>query len=402
MGEHEPGDEFGPEEGVPAPGPVPADWNPRGPRVRRDPVAAYDELRERCPVARGAGGAWTLFSHAEVVAAALDHETFANAVSRHLQVPNGLDGPAHTAFRAVVERFFTPQRTAALGPVVRRTAEELVADLPVPGAVDAVALGARFAVRAQLAWLGWDPGLEEELLRWTAEHRAATRSRRPERTAAAARRFDALVRSQTAPRRAAGAHAPDDVTTELLRERVEGRPLTEEEVVSVLRNWTGGDLGSMALCAGVVLAHLADHPQRQERLRRGVPDRELGQVLDEILRLDDPFVQNRRVTTRPVTAGGRELAAGERVFLNWTAANRDPRVFGEPGDFDPVGHAPYNLVWGIGKHVCPGRPLATLELRELTRAVLAATTALVPDPRQPREREVPPGGGYAAVPLLLR
>ena len=403
MTEHSPGDEIS-GEAAPATraanAPAP-EWNPRGPRVRRDPVAAYDELRGRCPVAFGPNGAWTLFRHADVQAAALDPETFSNGVSRHLQVPNGLDGPAHTAYRAVVEKYFTPERMAQLAPVVLDVATDLVARLAVPGSVDAVELGSRFAVRAQSAWLGWPADREAELLTWMRDNHAATRSRNPSRTAAVARRFDAIIRSLLAERRERGT-AAGDVTAELLRERVAGRALSDEEIVSILRNWTGGDLGSMALCAGVVLGYLADHPHLQARLRSGVCDGEFDAVLDEILRLDDPFVQNRRVTTRPVTVGGRRFAAGDRVFLNWTAANRDPRIFGEPETFDPVGHAPYNLVYGIGKHVCPGRPLATLELRALTRAVLAATSAIEPDPDRSRTRELPPVGGYASVPVRLR
>ena len=405
MTEHTPADtaEPGPAPVVASPGggtdPVPPDWNPRGPRVRRDARAAYDEARSRCPVAHGPDGTWTLFSHADVTRAALDHETFSNAVSAHLQVPNGLDGPTHTAFRAVVDTFFTPERMAALEPVVGRVASAAVAALDVPGRLDAVALGARFAVRAQSAWLGWPPDLEGTLLAWMADHRAANRSRDRARTAAVAERFTAIVRELAAARRSPG--APDDVTAELVRSRVDGRPLTDAEVVSVLRNWTGGDLGSMALAAGVVVARLADDRELQDRLRAGVGDGELDAVLDEILRIDDPFVGNRRVTTRPVTVRGRDLPAGARVVLNWTAANRDPHAFGDPDAFDPEGHAADNLVWGIGKHVCPGRPLATLELRALVRALLAATTTITPDPDRPRERELPPAGGYATVPVVI-
>lgn len=411
MTDHTPTDELTPpvdpptrDAGAPAtPSPSGSpDWNPRGPSVRRDPVAAYDEMRDRCPVARGADGAWTLFSHADVTSAALDPETFANAVSRHLQVPNGFDGPEHTAFRAVVDRYFTRDRVAAVEPAVQQVAAALVGRLEVPGTVDAVELGSRFAVQAQSAWLGWPADLEPELLRWVRDNHAATRSRDRARTAEVARRFDAIVRALVDARRRAGADAPDDVTTELVRDRVDGRPLGDDEIVSMLRNWTGGDLGSMALCAGVVLTHLADRPALQDRLRAGVPDRELDAVLDEILRIDDPFVTNRRVVTAPVTVGGRELAPGDRVVVNWTSANRDPRMFGDPGAFEPLVNAPYNLVWGIGKHVCPGRPLATMELRVLTRAVLHATAVIEPDPDRPRERALPPAGGFAVAPLLLR
>ncbi|WP_324649284.1 cytochrome P450 [Georgenia sp. H159] len=406
MTEHTPSDEIDPDASAdtartPAAGDVTADWNPRGPSVRRDPLAAYDGMRSYCPVARGVSGAWTLFAHADVTGAARDSQTYSNAVSRYLQVPNGLDGPTHTSYRALVDRYFTRERMTAVEPVVQRVARELVAELDVPGRIDAVAVGSRFAVRAQCAWLGWPADLEDELLRWMADNHAATRSRDRARTAQVAERFDAIIRSLTAARRVAGEHAPDDVTTELVRDRVEGRELTDEEIVSILRNWTGGDLGSMALCTGVVLTYLADHPDLQDRLRAGVSDRELDAVLDEILRIDDPFVANRRVTTEPVRVGGRQLAAGDTVFLNWTSANRDPKVFGDPDAFDPVGNAPYNLVWGAGKHVCPGRPLATLELRALTRAVLDATAVVEPDPGRPRQRGLPPVGGFSAAPLRL-
>ena len=378
-----------------------ADWNPRGRTVRRDPVAAYDDMRARCPVARGTDGSWTVFTHADVMAVALDHDAFANGVSTHLHVPNGLDGAEHSAFRAVIDRYFTRERVRALEPRVRQVAQDLAASLDVPGSVDAVALGSRFAVRAQSVWLGWPAEIEDELLQWVRDNHEATRSGDRARTAAVAERFDAIIRALTAVRR--DPDAPDDVTTALVRDHVDGRPLTDDEIVSILRNWTGGDLGSMALCAGVVLTYLADHADLQARLRAGVSDRELDAVLDEILRIDDPFVSNRRVATEPVTLGGREIAAGDRVVLSWTAANRDPRMFGGDADaFDPAGNAPYNLVWGIGKHVCPGRPLATLELRVLVRAVLDATESIDPDPDGVRRRSLPPLGGYAEAPVVLR
>jgi cytochrome P450 len=377
------------------------DWNPRGPRVRRDPIAAYDEMRSQCPVARGPSGAWTLFTHADVTAAAVDHQTFSNAVSAHLQVPNGLDEAVHTAFRAVVDRYFTRERMRALEPAMERVADDLVSRLEVPGSIDAVEIGSRFAVRAQSMWLGWPAALEEELLEWIGDNHAATRSRDRTRTAAVAQRFDEIIRSLTDSRREAGDAAPDDVTTELVRDRVDGRPLTDDEIVSILRNWTGGDLGSIALCTGVILNHLAEHPHVQDRLRSGVSTREFDAILDEILRIDDPFVSNRRIVTDTVTVGDRTLKAGDRVILNWTAANRDPRIFGDSEQFDPETNAPYNLVYGIGKHVCPGRPLATLELRALTHAVLERTSRIEPDPERPPKRALPPVGGFASAAIRL-
>jgi len=246
--------------------------------------------------------------------------------------------------------------------------------------------------------LGWPSDLEGRLLAWIEDNHAATRSGDRARTAQVAEEFDNIIRSVLAQRRSS---STPSVTDQLLRVHVDGRPLSDAEIVSVLRNWTGGDLGSIALCVGVLVHHLASRPELQSRLRKGVPDAELDLVVDEVLRIDDPFVSNRRVTTAAVELGELGLPAGARVKLHWTSGNRDEGVFGDPDAFDPAGHAGDNLVYGIGRHACPGRLLATLELRIAVRALLAGTTEIRLDPDRPAEREVAPVGGWARVPVLL-
>ena len=98
---------------------------------------------------------------------------------------------------------------------------------------------------------------------------------------------------------------------------------------------------------------------------------------------------------------GVPLPQGARVKLNWTSANRDEAVFGDPDAFDPQHNAPHNLVYGTGPHVCPGRLLATVELRIALQALLAATASIELDPTQPPEREVAPVGGWSRVPVLI-
>jgi len=58
-------------------------------------------------------------------------------------------------------------------------------------------------------------------------------------------------------------------------------------------------------------------------------------------------------------------------------------------------------VYGIGRHACPGRPLATLEVRVAMQALLAATSSITLAPQSPAEREVAPVGGWARVPVML-
>ena len=366
----------------------------------RDLRAYTDELRPKHPVVRNTKGEWVLLRHADVLAAAQDQERFSSQVSRHLHVPNGLDGEEHTRFREVIERHLSPDALEPFIPVFKRVAAQLVAELPKGVVLDAVSdIGSVFAVRAQCAWLGWPSELEPKLLAWMKQNHAATRSGDLARTAEVAAQFDEIIRSLIQPRLAAGDKAPDDLTTRLCRETVNGRQLSEPEVVSILRNWTGGDLGSIALCVGVLIAHIAQQPGLVEQLSTA-PDNEVEAVINEVLRLDNPFVSNRRVTTCPVHIGGQNIPSGARIKLNWTSANRDEAVFGN-NEFDPEGNAADNLVYGTGKHVCPGRQLATWELRIALQTLLASvqTIELVPD--QPPEREVAPVGGYHRVPVVL-
>ena len=377
---------------------IPDDASPAG----RDLRAYADELRRHHPVVRNLQGEWVLLTRDLVVQAAQDPLRFSSGVSRFLQVPNGLDGADHAAFRAVLDRFMTGEALAPFQPAFEQVATGLAASLPRDRTVEAVhGIGARFAVRAQSAWLGWPAELEDSLMDWVAENHAATRSGDSTRTAQVASRFDAIIASLLAERRDRPGTASADITTRLMDTRVSGRLLTEPEVVSVLRNWTGGDLGSIALCVGVVVHFLATHADAQDRLRGGVPDAELDATIDEILRIDDPFVSNRRVTTCPVELGGASLPSGARVKLNWTSANRDEAVFDDPDRFDPAANAAGNLVYGTGPHACPGRLLATIELRTAVRALLAATASIRLDPSEPPEREVAPVGGWARVPVRL-
>lgn len=366
----------------------------------RDLRAYTDELRPQHPVIRNDAGEWVLLRHADVVAAALDHERFSSKVSRYLQIPNGFDGEEHTRYREIVTRHLSHDALEPFIPVFQNVADQLMAELPRGAVLDAVSdIGAVFAVRAQCKWLGWPAELEPRLLEWIEENHAATRSEDRAWMVEVAEQFDKIILSVIRPRRAMQGNAPDDVTTRLCRETVDGRLLTETELVSILRNWTGGDLGSIALCVGVLVAHVARQPELVEQLRTA-SNSEVEAVIDEVLRLDDPFVSNRRITTCLVHIAGQEIPGGARVKLNWTSANRDESVF-DSNRFEPERNAAANLVYGVGKHACPGRLLATWELRIGLQALLASARAIKWAPDHLPEREVAPLGGYHRVPVIL-
>jgi len=123
-------------------------WEPLADDALADQRGTYDRMRAACPLARSPRGV-TLFRHADVVAAALDPTTFSSEVSAHRQIPNSLDPPEHTAFRAVIDPFFTPDRMRALEPRLREQARNIVAMLPRAATVAAGSVA--FAVQVTSA-----------------------------------------------------------------------------------------------------------------------------------------------------------------------------------------------------------------------------------------------------------
>ena len=376
---------------------MPDDWNPTDPEARLDPRATYDAMRERCPVAHSELLGWSLFRHADVMRVLDDPATFSSVVSAHRAVPNGMDPPEHTEYRRVVEPYFEPGRVSAFEPRCRAIAAALVRSLADPDEVELVAgFADPFAVQAQCAFLGWPDEMREPLQRWTLRNYEARRGGDRAVAMRIAREFEALVLEMLRTRRADS--GGDDVTSRLLRERVWGRPLGDGEIVSILRNWTVGEIATISAAVGIVAEDLASHPERQQALR--AEPRRLPAAIDEILRLHGPLVTNRRVATHAVSLGGRTIAAGERVTINWVAANRDPRAFDDAQAFRPDRDPSANLLYGAGIHVCPGAPLARMELRVALEELLAATRRI--EPAGAATLAVYPASGFVELPLRTR
>ena len=333
------------------------DWDLRSEEVQKDQVAAYDAMRRRCPVAHDEFMGYSVFKNADVQHV-LDHpEIYSNVVStRHIAVPNGMDAPVHTAFRAINDKYFTPERLEKFAPVIREAVQGLIADLPRGEEVDVMqGFGQAYAMRVQNAFMGWPACLEQPLTEWIEKNRVATLRRDRAEIAKVALEFDGYIRQLLDERREdAAAGKPKDVTAELLTDIVdlpgeEPRTMTDEEIVSLIRNWTVGELSTVSATVGVFVNFLARNRAEQDRLRASLADgnaledsSEIALAVEEIMRLEDTLVTNRRVTTRDTELGGRTLPAGSRVTIN----------------------------------VCPGAPLARLELRILLEELLRGTKSI--------------------------
>ena len=147
------------------------------------------------------------------------------------------------------------------------------------------------------------------------------------------------------------------------------------DVTSVVRTATflfaaGQETTARLLAAA--LKHLAEHPELQDELRSRkdrVPD-----FIEEILRLESPVKADFRLTRRTTTVGGVDVPAGTPVMLLNGAANRDPRRFECPHEFQldrPNVHG--HIAFGRGVHSCPGGPLARAEGRISLERILDRT-----------------------------
>jgi cytochrome P450 len=376
------------------------DWDPRSETVLSDQIKAYDTMRRRCPVAYSDYFGWSLFRHEDIVRVLDDHDTFSNVVSSHLSVPSGMDPPQHTAYRELIERHFEPERVGAFAPICRKISADLVAGLKRGGEVDFMAQFAQlFAVHIQCAFLGWPADLHEPLLLWVRKNHEATLARDGKAMSAIALEFDGYITELLEARSKSGAAVPDDVTTYLLQEKIGDRPLNHEEIVSILRNWTVGELGTITACVGILSHYLAEHPELQRQLRQ--KPCLLPAAIDEILRMHAPLIANRRLATAPVEIGGRKIAVGERVTLMWASANRDESVFGNPDEFRFDRDPAQNLLYGRGVHICPGAQLARLELRIVVEELLKATRQIALVPGRPPRIAVYPASGFAVLPMQL-
>ncbi|WP_417567532.1 cytochrome P450 [Marinobacter sp.] len=376
------------------------DWNPRNEAVLKNQIPAYDAMRAQCPVAWSDFQHWTLFRHDDVMRVLKDHQTFSSAVSSHLSVPNGMDPPEHTPYRQVIEPYFSQQAMSEFEPTCRNIARNLVNSLPDGQPFDVVEKFSRaFALQIQCAFMGWPDSLHEPLREWVLKNHRATLARDRQAMAEVAREFDGYIHDLLETRRQAGAKAPRDVTTSLMEEIVNGHAMTDEELTSLLRNWTVGELSTISSSVSILLSYLAEHPDLKQSLANdtvALPD-----AIDEILRMDAPLMSNRRITTRDVEVGGRSIPAGEKITILWASANRDEKVFGDPDAFCPQRNRDQNLLYGAGIHVCPGAPLARMELRVLMEEFLFAVDTLEPAPEGQPERAIFPTGGFSYLPTII-
>ena len=348
------------------------------PALRDNPYPYYAMTRQMAPVVyHDAIGMWNAFRYEDVRSILLKPALFSSDATRFIpNLPPGrqsmltTDPPRHTQLRGLVNLAFTPRRVAALEPRIDRITNEILdAALPA-GRIDIVEdLAYPLPVIIIAEMLGVPPADRAMFKRWSDEIVARLGTNfTPEidpdmqrvREEFAEYMTEQLARHRQAPR--------DDLISALLAAEIEGRKLTEEELITFcILLLVAGNETTTNLIGNAVRCFL-DHPAELERVRS---DLSLApSAVEEVLRYRSPVQATIRFITADTQVGGQPVKAGQRIVAWLGAANRDPAEFPDPDRFDAARQPNRHLSFGLGIHFCLGAPLARLEAKVALETLL--------------------------------
>jgi cytochrome P450 len=153
-----------------------------------------------------------------------------------------------------------------------------------------------------------------------------------------------------------------DVVDAVLKAQIEGRDITQIEIIGILQLLLFGGLDTTSGALGQIVLRFCREPEIPKMLR-AQPEL-IPEAMEELLRLECPFIFIARTAMKDVEVGGRQIKEGDRVLLSWVSANRDESEFGTcPADFDLERDANRHIAFGAGPHRCAGSHLAKMNLR---------------------------------------
>jgi cytochrome P450 len=163
-------------------------------------------------------------------------------------------------------------------------------------------------------------------------------------------------------------HPGEDFISIGLAATVEGRKLSDDELMGFCFGLFVGGMDTVSTNMGLHFRHLAENPAQQRQLRENPA--KIPEALEELLRAYSA-VTTFRTCVKPVQIAGVQLMPGDKVAMATTLANRDPAAFPQANEvlFD---RNPRQMTFGYGPHRCVGAPLARRELVFAMEEFLAA------------------------------
>lgn len=347
------------------------DYDIFDPAYIADPFSIWDQLRDECPIAHSDrfGGSWLPTRYEDVVAMAHDIEHFS---SRSISVvppgqnedtqltaglpPIGVDPPVHTWSRRLLLPWFSHRAVGQAEPATRELCRSLVDGIVAAGHGDAAAgYAQQIPVRVIAVILGVPQERSDDFTGWVRDvlefaHDADRRKRGA----------DALIEyfvEEIGKRRE---NPGDDLISELLRSEVDGEPVPDDHILGTAALTLIAGVDTTWSAIGSSLWHLATHPDDRRRL---VEEPDLMPIaIEELLRAYSP-VTMARIVASDTEVAGCPMHEGDRVLMNFPAANRDPDAFERADEVIIDRELNRHVAFGVGIHRCAGSNLARMELR---------------------------------------
>jgi len=308
------------------------------------------------------GGHWVISGYEAFSAAARDTETFSSFPytiptykDEQPLAPLLVDPPEHSAYRAVLNRLFTPKAAIALSAVIRQSAVELIDAVVENGRCDFVeSISELLPVSVFLELFG----LPRERLH---EYRHAIKTYLGSPDLEKKREMAAwMVAELSEAIRDHEANPREDLISALINSDLDGRKTTFETTLNFCMMLFAAGLDTVTVSLSYGIRHLAEHPEIQDWARanpRKIPD-----LADELLRRYSA-AQPGRTVTRDIILDNVTLKKGDRVLLLAAGANLDEAIFDAPTSVIPDRPKKPHVAFNMGPHRCVGMHLARVELQ---------------------------------------
>ena len=288
-------------------------------------------------------------------------------------IPLEIDGEDHRKWRRLLDPMFAPKQIDFLEDSIRALAVELIDDFLATGTAE---LHDQFCVPLPCLTFLRLVGAPTEDLDFFLEFKdgvihpqGETLEEVDANMAAAGGKLLEYFANFLAGRRKE-TDEKSDVISVLLRSEVDGRPLTDIELLNILFLLMFAGLDTVTSSMSCIFAWLGQHPAERDRL---VADKSLIPIaIEEIMRYESPVPSGTRHPQEDIDLGdGLVIQKGEVIHAVWAAANVDPTAFADPLKVDFGRGRTTHIVFASGTHRCLGSHLARLELRIAVEELLA-------------------------------
>jgi cytochrome P450 len=279
------------------------------------------------------------------------------------QLPT-FDPPVHTAHRALLMRLITPKRLKENEEFMWRLADRTIDEFAARGTCEFVTeYAGPFAMLVVADLLGVPEEDHEQFREALGQRRRGLTVGGTDQKAMSHKPLEYLYERFTKYIEDRRREPRNDVMTGLATATFPDGSMPEViDVVRIAVNlFAAGQETTVRLLATALLV-LCERPQLQQLLR-AERDR-VPNFVEEALRYESPVKGDFRLSRVATDVGGVDVPAGTTLMVLNGAANRDPRTFANPDEFDvDRANARQHLAFGHGIHTCPGAPLARAEGR---------------------------------------